>query len=182
MTVSFSEAKTLKGGVGLNWPLLSQEERAKAINYYRDLLFKDVKQKIDMEKFKPHEKDPNVRINRNALKKDIRNLGERELAGFYLFGKILVIYGVKYMEDKDHIYYYNAMGNLEYVDILNKPHKEYPYAAYKYDDDGEFTEASYYISEYDQYIFDEDGDFKGRWYHEKFYDKKAKIIMSRKLP
>lgn len=182
LTTSCSFSKTIKGGVELDWPLLSQKQRAKTINYYRDLLFADVDKKIQMDQFKDHKDDPNVRINRAALKKDIRNLGNRQLAGFYLFGKLLVIYGVKYLDDKKHIYYYDAMGNLKFVDILDRPHDEYPHISYKYDDDGDFEEVSYYISQYDQYVFDEDGDFKGRWYFDKLYDKKAKIIMTRKLP
>jgi len=176
------EAKTLKGEVKLNWPLLSQEERAQTINYYRDLLFHNVEREINMEQFKDHMKDPSVRINRAALKKDLRNLGNRQLAGFYLFGKLLVIYGVKYMDDKYHIYYYDALGNLQYVDILSGPHNEFPHVAYQYNDDGKLKGISYYISEYDQYVFEENGDFKGRWYFEKMYDKKAKVVMTRKLP
>ncbi len=182
LAISISYAKTLKGKVELDWPLLSQQERTKTINHYKDLLFKDIQRKIDMKQFEGGKKDPNVRINRTALKKGLRNLGERELAGFYFLGKILVIYGVKYFEDKYHIYYYDAMGRLKYVDILDKPHDEYPHVSYKYDNNGKFKEVSYYISEYDQYVFDKDGDFKGRWYFEKLYDKKAKVIMSRKLP
>ncbi len=176
------KAKTLTGGVGLDWPLLSQYERTETINYYREKMFKDIPRKIDMSRFEEHEKDINYRINRKALKKDLRKLGDRELAGFYLFGKLLVIYGVKYIDDKDNVYYYNAMGNLEYVDILDKPHDRYPHIAYQYNDNGKFIGASYYLSEYDQYVYDDDGDFKGRWYFEKMYDKKAKVIMKRKLP
>ncbi len=182
LTASFSKAKTLTGEVELDWPLLNQKERNETINYYRNLLFGDIQEKIDIGQITDYKKDPNVRINRRALKEDIRNLGERELAGFYLFGKILVIYGVKYLNDKDNIYYYDALGGLKYIDIIKGNHDKFPYIAYQYNNKGKLVGASYYISEYDQYVFDEDGDFKGRWYFEKLYDKKAKEIMTRKLP
>ena len=183
-TLSFPvySQNTLEGGVELDWPLLNQEAREKTINYYRDILFKDVTYKVDKEQVKSQKKDFNVWENREALKKEIRKLSDRELAGFYLLNKLLILYGVKYYEDKYHIYYYNATGGLEYFDILDKPHDEYPHIAYQYRKNGKLVGSSYYISEYDQYIFDEKGKFKGRWYEDRLYDKKAKLIMTRKLP
>lgn len=172
----------IKGGVELDWPLLSQQERTKAINYYREIIFNDVRYKIEKDQLKPYKKDPNKKQNIRAVRNEFKNLPDRELAGFYFLNKILFLYGVKYYDDKHHIYYYNMLGGLEFVDILDRPHDQYPYIAYKYKRNGKLVEAAYYISEYDQYCFDEDGDFKGRWYMDKLYDKKAKIILSRRLP
>ncbi|HSA07427.1 MAG TPA: hypothetical protein P5556_09635 [Candidatus Gastranaerophilales bacterium] len=177
-----AQAKTLEGGVDLNWPLLNQEEREKTINYYKDLLFKDVKYKIDKETLKPFKKDAKLLENRALLKNNIKKTDDRELAKFYFFNKVFIIYGVKYLEDKFHLYYYNVAGGLEYFDILDKPHDEYPHISYQYNKSGKLAGISYYISEYDQYIFDDKGKFRGRWYYSKLYDKKAKVILTRELP
>lgn len=182
VSLSAGAQEIIKGGVELDWPLLNQEERDKTIKYYRDTLFKDVEYKIEKEQFKSKKKDPNIRENRNALKYDQKKLSDREIAGFYFLDKILYAYGVKYYADKYHIYYYNAAGGLEFVDILDRPHHVYPHIAYQYRKNGKLIGAFYYISEYDQYAFDQKGKFKGRWYGERFYDKKAKIIMTRRLP
>ena len=172
----------IEGGIQLDWPLVNQEERTKAIEYYRDLLFKDVVYRIDKEKFAEHRKDPNAGDNRFFLKNGIKIQPDRELAGFYLLDKVLYMYGVKYYEDKYNIYYYNAVGGLELYDVLDRPHDVYPRIAYQYRKNGKLAGASYYISEYDQYIFDAKGRFKGRWYGSRLYDKKAKVIMTRELP
>ena len=182
LTVSACNAKILKGEVDINWPLLNQTERAKIIDYYKNILFKEVKYKTDKKQFKNYRKDPQSRENRAFLKSNIRKLDDREIAGFYVFRKILYIYGVKYKKDKYHIYYYNALGHLAYVDILNGPYDKFPYIAYQYRKNGKLAGISYYISDYDQYIFNAKGKFKGRWYYSRLYDKKAKIIMTRKLP
>lgn len=174
--------EALQCGVELDWPLLNEEERIKTINSYRDILFKDVKYTVDKEQVKSQKKDTNIIENRNLLKNNIKKLPDRELAGFYLLNKLLIAYGVKYYDDKYHIYYYNMMGGLELFDILDKPHDEYPHIAYQYRKNGKLVGTSYYISEYDQYVYDEKGKFKGRWYKERLYDKKAKIIMTRQLP
>lgn len=175
-------ADKLVGGVGLDWTLKNQEEREKTIEYYRDLLFRDVVYEVDKERFKPFKKDPNFRENVAALRKEIRKLPNRQLAGFYLFRKVLVVYGVKYNDDKYHVYYYDALGHLAYYDILDKPHDEFPHIAYQYKGNGKLAGISYYISDYDQYIFDDKKKFKGRWYGEKLYNKQAKVMMTRKLP
>lgn len=174
----------LSGGVELEWPLLNQEEGVKVINNLREKLFEDVTYKLDKKEFKKkYEKnwdDPQKAENRYALKKKWKKLGDKTLAGFYLMNKLLYMYGVKYEKDKYNVYYYDALGNLRYVDILDKPHDEYPHISYQYNVKGKLEGVVYNISEYDQYIYNEKGKFKGRWYKEKLYDKKAKIIMTRR--
>lgn len=178
-----AKADTIVGGVELDWPLKNQEEREKAINYYKELLFnREMVYEIPKEQFKPFKKDPHFLENREALKKGELVLPERELGAFYVMKKMLVIYGVKYNNDKYHIYYYDALGRLAYYDVLDKPFDEFPHIAKQYDSSGRLVGVSYYISDYDQYIFDDKQNFKGRWYGEKLYDKRAKSTMTRKLP
>ena len=176
---AFSEE--IQGGVELDWPLLNQEARDQAINYYRDILFKDIKYKIDKTQFQSRKKDSNFIENETLVKKNLGQQPDRKMVGFYLLNKLLFIYGVQYFSDFYHIYYYNTLGGLEYVDIFNKHIDDYPNISYQYNKKGDLVAVYYNNSEYDQYAYLANGKFKGRWYGDRFYDKKAKIVMTRKL-
>jgi hypothetical protein len=179
---AMAQTTLITGEVKLDWPLMNQNKREETINFYRNILFKDVKTIIDKEEFKQLRKDPDVLDNRYFLKNKIRNLSDRSIAGFYFLDVIPFAYGIKYKSDKYHIYYYDMLGHIVYFDILDKPYDEFPHKSYQYSKDGKLQAVYYYLSEYDQYAYKANGKFAGRWYYDKLYDKKAKIIMTRKLP
>jgi len=182
ITIHPLHAEVLTGGVELDWSAINQQERECIIKELQDQLFDNVNFKIDTEQFADKKKDNDYKINRYLLKKKYYTMPDKKIAGFYLFNKILFAYGIKYNSDLFHIYYYNAIGRLTFVDILDKPHTDYPHTAYQYDKKGKLIGIVYNISEYDQYVFTPQGEFKSRWYNEKCYDEKAKIIMTRRLP
>jgi len=173
--------EVLSGGVSFDWTFKNQEERDKTINHYYNLLFENIQQKTDKEAFVEYKKDKDRDFNEYYLKNNMLSLPDRKLAGFYIFEKILYIYAIKYENNKKNIYYYDAMGNLRYVDILEKPYDEYPYKAYQYNNKGKLIGVAYYVSEDDQYAFKADGKFYCRWYQDKCYDKKAKMVITRKV-
>jgi len=174
-------SETLTGEVSFDWTFKNQEERNKTISYYHNILFENIQQKTDKEAFAEYKKDKEKDLNTYFLRNNLLFLQDRKLAGFYIFEKILYIYALKYENSKKNIYYYDAMGNLRYVDILEKPYDEYPYKAYQYNNKGKLIGVAYYVSEDDQYAFKADGKFYCRWYQDKCYDKKAKMVITRKV-
>ncbi len=177
-----AQATTLEGGVELDWPSLSQNSRDSIIQELRTKLFNNIQPKVDMSPFVERKIDADRDENIVILETKSYKPQDRLVAGFYLFNKILVLYGVKYKSDKYHVYYYDMLGHLTFVDILEKPYDEYPYTSYQYDTKGKLISVIHNISDYDQYVYKANGDFYGRWYNSKCYSKKAKIIMTRKLP
>ena len=173
--------EVITGGVSFDWTFKNQEERDKAINYYYNLLFENVQKTIDKTTFADYKKDKDRNLNEYFIKNNILSLQDRKLTGFYIFEKILYCYAIKYENKKKNIYYYDAMGGLRYFDILEKPYNEYPYKAYQYDASGKLKGVTYYIAEDDQYAFKADGKFYCRWYQDKCYDKKAKMVITRKI-
>ena len=174
-------SEVLTGEVSFDWTFKNQEERDKTINYYYNILFENVQKTIDKTTFADYKKDKDRNLNEYFLKNNMLSLQDRKLTGFYLFKKILYCYAIKYENKKKNIYYYDAMGTLRYFDVLEKPSDEYPYKAYQYDASGKLKGVTYYVSEDDQYAFKADGKFYCRWYQDKCYDKKAKMIITRKI-
>jgi hypothetical protein len=177
---AFAET-TLTSQISLDWPLLNQQERDKTISFYQSFLFQNVSKTINKDSFANFKKDKDRDLNRYFLKNNMLSLPDKKLAGFYMFNNIMVIYAIKYENNKKNIYYYDALGNLIYYDILEKPYDQYPYKAYQYNKKGNLVGVSYYISEDDQYAFKADGKFYCRWYQDKCYDKKAKKTIKRKI-
>lgn len=173
--------KVLTGEISFDWTFKNQQERDKTIEYYRNLLFDKLQKQINTQEFAEHKKDKDWVSNEYFVKNNMLSLQDKKLAGFYIFGKILYIYAIKYENQKKNIYYYDAMGNLRYFDILEKPYDEYPYKSYQYDNKGKLKGTTYYVSEDDQYAFKADGKFYCRWYQDKCYDKKAKMVITRKI-
>jgi len=174
-------AEVLTGEVSFVWTLINQAERDKIIDYYHNLLFENVQKTIDKKEFAEYKKDKDRNLNEYFLKNNILSLQDKKLAGFYILNKILYIYAIKYENKKRNIYYYDAMGNLRYYDMLEKPYDEYPYKSYQYNNKGELVGVTYYVSEDDQYSFKADGKFYCRWYQDKCYDKRAKMVITRKI-
>ena len=174
-------SKVITGGVDLEWTLLNQSERDKTISFYHNMLFENIDKKIDTAQFAENQKDHLWKTNQYLLKENMFSLPDRKLAGFYLFGKLLYAYAIRYENNKKHIYYYDAMGGLRYIDNLEKDYDQYPYKAYQYNNLGKLKGVTYYISEYDQYAFKANGEFYCRWYQDKCYDKRAKMTLTRKI-
>jgi len=77
------------------------------------------------------------------------------------------------------IYYYDAMGNLRWIDSFSDNYPSFPYSSCQYNMSGKLVAGYYYLSDFDQYVFDENKKFKGRWYKENLYNKRAKVVMKR---
>lgn len=174
---------TFELGIHFDWISKSQMQRDENIKEIQNLLFKeDTIVKYNKNEFKtkyaPFFKNKNYMNDYEDISNGKKEDTEKNYCGFYM-GKLLVAYGIQYKNHMDNIYYYDALGNLRWVDVFSENYPNYPFWSYQYERNGKMVAAYYFISADDQYIYDSDKKFKGRWYKENMYNRKAKIIMKR---
>lgn len=177
-------AQTLECGITFDWISKTQIQRDENIAQIQNILFSDKTEiKYTKKEFKSEYseffKDKDSRQNYIEISKGKKEDAEKYYASFNLKNGLLIAYGIQYKKNMKNIYYYDAMGNLRWVDVFSGSYPEFPYWSYQYYRTGELVAAYYYVSDYDQYIFDPNKKFKGRWYKEKMYNKNAKVIMTR---
>lgn len=130
-------------------------------------------------KYKEFSKDKNSMQHYMAVSSGIKEDADNYYAGFFLKNGLLIAYGIQQKTDLKHIYYYDAMGHIRYIDIYSDSYPEFPYYALQYNTSGKLIGTIYFISAEDQYIFNPDKTFKGRWYQENLYNRNARVILTR---
>lgn len=176
-------AKTIEAGVSFDWISKTQIQRDENISKVHDILFaQDTVKKYAKSDFKtqykPFLKDENHIANYEEIAKGKTEDEKCRYAAFY-WKNLLIMYGIQYKNNMKNIFYYDAMGRLQYVDVFSAQYPNFPYYSSQYRINGELVGKFYFVSDYDQYIFSPDGKFKGRWYKENMYNRNAKIIMTR---
>lgn len=106
--------------------------------------------------------------------------GEHIISAFYFKKqKHIYMYALQDKKDPTKSYYYDALGNLRYIDYIYGEYPEYPYYVIQYKVSGEPVSAIYYVSKENQYLYKPDGTFKGIWYKHYLYDEHSKVILKR---
>ena len=175
-----------QGSVVFNWDEITQEERDEDSKQMQINIFGDKlpEKKIRMEdfktKYKDYLKDKDYKKHYMAAAAGYKEYKEYNISAMY-FKRMnsLYMYGLQKKDDPTTIYYYDAMGNLRYVDNIKGMYPKFPYFAEQYRRNGTLAGVSYFTSLETQYIFKGNGDFKGVWNQYKFYNKKGKVIMQR---
>lgn len=181
--VSAEEVKPFECEITFDWISKSQLQRDENISQIQKILFQDngvvkYSKKEFNKKYFDFLKNKDYLLDYEEISKGKKEDTEKNYCGFYV-GKVLIAYGIQYKNNPKIIYYYDALGNLRWVDSFSENYPNFPYWSYQYYRNGKLVAAYYYTSEYDQYVFDENKKFKGRWYKEKMYNKNAKVIMTR---
>ena len=177
------DSKPLECGVTFDWISKTQIQRDENITQIQNILFSEkIKTKYNKKEIKSQYleffKDKDARQNYIEISNGKKEDAQKYYCAFY-WKNFLVAYGIQYKNNMKNIYYYDAMGNLRWVDVFSDNYPRFPYQSYQYYKTGELVASYYYVSGYDQYIFDPNKKFKGRWYKENMYNKNAKIIMTR---
>ena len=181
-----AEDTLFTGSVVFNWDEITQEEREESIKQMQVNIFGEnlPEKKIKMEdfktKYKDYLKDKEYKKHYMVAAAGYKEYKDYNISAMY-FKKMnsLYIYGLQKKDDPMTIYYYDALGNLRYVDNIKGLYPKFPYFAEQYRRSGTLAGISYFTSRETQYIFKGNGEFKGVWNQYKFYDKKGKVIMQR---
>lgn len=181
--ITMAQDTLLTGGVEFDWVNMSQIQRDETIGTYQQILFgenkeQNYKRKDFRSKYETYLKDENFRYNYVLMKNNVTKTSDAELCAFY-HKNLLYMYAIKYDKTPDHVYYYNGLGTLRYVDEMSDNYPHYPYFSKQYRSNGKLAGAIYFVSKDLQYVYKPNGDFKGVWYRDKMFDSEAKLILTR---
>jgi len=179
-----STSVPLECGVSFDWISKTQLQRDENISQIQNTLFAEetavkYSKKEFKEKYSGFWKDKESRNHYIDISSGKKEDADKKYCGFFWKNNLLIAYGIQYKNNLKNIYYYDALGNLRWVDIFSKNYPNFPYTSYQYDSSGKLVAAYYYVSAFEQYVFDPNQKFQGRWYKEKMYNKNAKVIMTR---
>lgn len=177
------ETLTLQGKADFNWLDMSQIERDTIIDNYKKIIFSDdtvykYKRKDFKALHKDYLKDENNKTHYLEAQEGITETKDYRLSGFFS-GKILISYAIQYKKNPKTVYYYDAFGNLKYVDMISDNYPNFPYWSKQYRAGGKMISAIYFDSHDMQYMYEPDGKFQGVWFMDKMYDRNAKQTLTR---
>lgn len=178
-----SKPVVLTGNLIFDWLDITQVDRDLAIEKYRTELFGGdtvykFKKKEFRNEYKDFLKDVDYKRHYMLVKNNVKETDNENLCGFYK-GNLLISYAIQYKNDLRSVYYYDALGNLRYVDKFSDNYPNFPYMSKQYKSNGELVSAIYFMSHDMQYMYNNDATFQGAWYKDKMYNRHAKQVLTR---
>lgn len=178
-----SKPVVLTGNLIFDWLDITQVDRDLAIEKYKTELFGgDTVYKFEKKEFrneyKDFLKDADYKRHYMLVKNNVKATDSENLCGFYK-GNLLISYAIQYKNDLRSVYYYDALGNLRYVDKFSDNYPNFPYMSKQYKSNGELVSAIYFMSHDMQYMYNNDATFQGAWYKDKMYNRHAKQVLTR---
>lgn len=165
-----------------DWINKSEIEKESIISEIRDEI-KELpltKQTDFKTQFKDLKKDKIFKEHYLAASAGYKEYQDYKIAAFYAYnGKFIYMYALQKKDDLSKNFYYDALGNLRYIDFIHGDYPSYPYYSYQYSISGKPVSVIYFVSKDTQYMFEPNGDFKGVWYKYNMYDKHSKVILKR---
>ena len=165
-----------------DWINKSTLEKEAMISEIHDIIFTSAYEKrTDLKSlFKDKLKDKNHLDNYMAASAGYKEYKENNISAFY-YKKMTnpIMYALQDKQDTSKAFYYDAMGNLRYIDFINGDYPDFPYYAVQYRISGKPVSVIYFISQDCQYLYKPDGEFEGVWYKHKLYSKNNKVILTR---
>lgn len=165
-----------------DWIDKSEVEKEAIISEVRDIIFENPveKQKDFKDQFKDRLKDKDYVENYMAASAGYKEFKGNNISAFYYKKmKHIYMYALQDKKDVSKAYYYDALGNLKYVDFIYGEYPDYPYYSIQYRISGKPVSAIYFASKDCQYLFTPEGEFEGVWYKHNLYNEKSKVILTR---
>lgn len=168
--------------ISYDWINKSEVEKEAMINEVKEIIFANpVEKQIKFKsQFKDRIQDKNYRENYLAASAGYKEFKGNNISAFYYKKmKSIYMYAIQDKKDLTKAYYYDALGNLRYVDLIEGDYPDYPYYSIQYRVSGKPVSAIYFASKDCQYLFTPKGEFEGVWYKHNLYNKASKVILSR---
>ena len=166
-----------------DWINKSDVEKQTMVSEIRDIIFNEGEiKKFDnfRSQFKERLKDKNYRKHYLAASAGYEEYNDYNISAFYYKKqKHIYMYALQDKKDLSKIFYYDALGNLRYVDFNFGDYPIYPYHTIQYSVSGKPISVIYSFSKDNQYLYEPDGVFKGVWYKHNLYDEHSDIILTR---
>lgn len=170
--------------VKFDWADLSKEERIKASDEYKKIVFND-ESKIYLTKdefksaFAKYKKDKEFKHHYMLANNGVAEDEDAKYSPFYYRKNTLIIYAIQYKNDFHNSLYYTAFGKLFYVDITSENYPNFPYYSMQYDKKGNLKTAIYFVSPDIQYMYNGEKEFQGIWYKNQMFDLDNKQVSTR---
>lgn len=173
----------LTGNLVFDWLDITQMDRDLVIEKYKTELFgNDTVYKYNKKEFKTeyknYLKDSDYKRHYMLVKNNVKETDSENLCGFYR-KNLLISYAVQYKNNLRTVYYYDALGNLRYIDKFSENYPNFPYMSKQYRANGTLVSAIYFMSHDMQYMYNNDATFQGAWYKDKMYNRHAKQVLTR---
>ena len=173
----------LTGNLVFDWLDITQMDRDLVIEKYKTELFgNDTVYKYNKKEFKAeyknYLKDSDYKRHYMLVKNNVKETDNENLCGFYR-KNLLISYAVQYKNNLRTVYYYDALGNLRYIDKFSENYPNFPYMSKQYRANGTLVSAIYFMSHDMQYMYNNDATFQGAWYKDKMYNRHAKQVLTR---
>ena len=166
-----------------DWIDKSLLEKESIIAEVKDIIFKNnelPKQDNLKKNFKEFLKDKKYKEHYLAASAGYKEYQNYNISAFYYKKqKHIYMYAIQDKKDLSKSFYYDAFGNLRYIDFNYGEFPNYPYYSIQYNLLGKPISAIYYTSADNQYLYKPDGTFKGVWFKNNLYDEHSKIILKR---
>lgn len=165
-----------------DWIDKQMMEKEAIIEEVRDIIFESELPVIkDFKKqFKDRVQDKEYKEHYIAASAGLKEYKDYNISAFYYKKqKHIYMYAIQDKKDLSKSYYYDALGNLRYIDFNFGEYPEYPYYTYQYKVSGKPVSAIYYVAKDIQYLYEPDRMFTGVWYKHNLYDKHSKVILTR---
>ena len=165
-----------------DWINKTEIEKEAIINEIHDIIFEEeigIKKGLKQE-YNDRVQDKNYREHYMAASAGYEEYKEYNISAFYYKNqKFIYMYALQDKKDITKSYYYDALGNLRYIDFIYGEYPDYPYYSIQYKTNGKPISAIYFVSKDTQYLFAPDGTFTGVWHKHNLYDKHSKVILTR---
>ena len=173
----------LTGNLVFDWLDITQMDRDLVIEKYKTELFgNDTVYKYNKKEFKTeyknYLKDSDYKRHYMLVKNNVKETYIENLCVFYR-KNLLISYAVQYKNNLRTVYYYDALGNLRYIDKFSENYPNFPYMSKQYRANGTLVSAIYFMSHDMQYMYNNDATFQGAWYKDKMYNRHAKQVLTR---
>ena len=182
LSVSANYNDVYVANIEYDWINKNALEKESIINEVRDIIFEQpLNQRDDLKSiFQDKLKDKNYKEHYIAASAGRKEYKDNNLSAFYYKKfKHIYMYAIQDKKDLTKSFYYDALGNLRYIDFMEGDYPDYPYSVIQYKINGQPVSAVYYVSKDCQYLFKPSGEFEGVWFKHKLYNGRNKVILTR---
>lgn len=179
-----SQSAILEAEITFDWFDISMVKREEIVENYKNIIFSDdeifkYKRKEFRKQYSEFLKDKNHKEHYRLASNGVLETGYVKLCAFFYKSDILVIYALQYKDRMKNAFYYDALGRLRFVDVMEGNYPDYPYWSKQYTSNGKMISAIYFVSKDIQYMYEPDGKFQGVWYKDKMYNMDARQVLTR---
>jgi len=146
----------------------------------KETAFKNVSHTLPQSEYKAYLKDNLFSTNIAHIRSNIlcanTNNNPRNLFPSYC-GRTFVSYGIRYHKNPERVWFYGSTGKLLRFEVDNNMKTDiFPRTSLTYNNKGNLSNVTFYVSKSDQYNFDGNGNLIIHWVGTKAYNRSGQLM------